>query len=321
MPLRFGREKRAQPDPVDTRQGNSGGVLVALITPRRTVEIEADLAALFDLIDFVTQRGAAGIVLYGSTGEFLHYSLDERARVTNLCVKRSRVPLFVNVTHSTFEGTVYLAEAAAAANAAGLLAMPPYFFQYGPEDIETYYLALAGIASRLAPLYLYNIPFFTSPIPAGLSARLLGTGLFAGIKDSSGEWDYFETLSATRRERDFALYVGNDKIFARARQAGAAGVVSGIASAFPELLVAIDKAAVAGDAGRVSMLDVRLQEFIGRLDGLPAPVVIREAAALRGIRPGPHAAPLGEIALKRLYDFREWFPAWLNATLKECQGG
>lgn len=309
--MRFGRAKPTQFTPAN-------GVFAAAITPRRSDEIEADIAALFELLDFLSQREVRGVVLYGSTGEFVHYTLAERARVTGLAVKRSRVPIFVNVSHSTLEGTLFLAEAAASAGVAGMFATPPHYFRYADEDVEAYFLALAGATAKLAPLYLYNIPLFTSAISPSTAARLLKTGLFAGIKDSSGDWAGFESLAAARAECTFELYVGNDRIFARSRQAGADGVVSGVASALPELLVAMDRAIMAAQSERVEGLNARLEEFIKRAGQLPGPVGIREAVGLRGINPGPHAAPLGETGQRTLLEFREWFKGWLPTVLQEC---
>jgi 4-hydroxy-tetrahydrodipicolinate synthase len=310
--MRFRREK---PVPVKP----SSRVFAAVITPRRAGEIEADLAGLFDLLDFVAARGSGGIALYGSTGEFVHYSLDERARVAGLCVKRSRVPVLVNVSHSTFEGTVFLAEAAADAGASGLLVMPPYYYRYDQEEIEAYYMAVGGAAAKLGPLYLYNIPVFSSPIRATTSVRLLQTGMFAGIKDSSGDPTDFETLSNARTKHPFELFTGSDRIYRQALRAGAAGIVSGVACAVPELIVAIDAAATRADEAKVDALNAHLQEFIDWIDPLPAPVGIRDAAAARGLKPGPHATPLGETALKHLFDFREWFTGWLPRVLEECR--
>jgi 4-hydroxy-tetrahydrodipicolinate synthase len=289
------------------------------MTPRRAREIEADLAALFEILDFVAARGAGGIALYGSTGEFVHYSLEERARVTGLCVKRSRVPVLVNVSHSTFQGTVFLAESAADAGASGMLVMPPYYYRYDQEEIEAYFTAIGGGAAKLGPLYLYNIPAFSSPIRAETAVRLLQTGMFAGIKDSSGELETFATLARAREHHPFELFLGNDRIYAQALRAGASGVISGVACAVPELIVAMEAASARADCAKVEALDARLQEFIDRIDPLPAPVGIREAADARGLRAGPHAMPLGETALKTLYDFREWLGAWLPGVLEECR--
>jgi 4-hydroxy-tetrahydrodipicolinate synthase len=310
--MRFRREKPVLPKP-------SSRVFAAVITPRRAGSIEADVASLFDLLDFVASRGAGGIALYGSTGEFVHYSLDERARVAGLCVKRSRVPVLVNVSHSTFEGTLFMTEAAADAGAAGMLIMPPYHYLYDQEEIEAYYMAVGAAMARLGPLYLYNIPVFSSPILASTAVRLLQTGMFAGIKDSSGDRADFETLAHARTTHPFELFTGNDRIYTQALRAGAAGIISGVASAVPELLVAIDAAAISTGDARVDALNARLQEFIDRIEPLPVPVGIREAAGARGLKPGPHATPLGETALKRLVDFRQWFTAWLPGVLEECR--
>ncbi len=301
--MRFRRDKLREPKAVS-------GVVAAAITPRRAGSIEADIGALFELCDFLAVRGVAGIALYGSTGEFTHYTLDERERVASLCIKRSRVPVLVNVSHSTLEGTLVLAEAAAGAGAAGMLVMPPYYFRYEQEDIEAFYLAVGEAASKWAPLYLYNIPRFASPIEARTSVRLLETGMFAGIKDSGGEWADFQILAAARVLHPFDLFIGSDLIYTRARQVGVTGIISGIACALPELLVAVEKD---------SRLDSRLQEFIVRIESLPAPVGIREAVGLRGIAPGPHAAPLGETGRKALAEFREWFQGWLAVVLEECR--
>jgi dihydrodipicolinate synthase/N-acetylneuraminate lyase len=114
---------------------------------------------------------------------------------------------------------------------------------------------------------------------------------------------------------------GQDALYAQARLAGADGVVSGIASAIPELHVALDRALLAGQVERAGQLDRRLQEFVAWIGEFPAPVAIREAAAVRGMRPGPPAAPSGPEAGRKLAEFAEWFRAWLPEMLSECDGG
>ncbi len=294
------------------------GVNVAAITPRRQGP-EVDLAATFELIDLLCASGVHGVALMGSTGEFLHFEVEERMRLVELGVKRSRVPVQVGVAHSTFDGAVALGRAAADAGAAALLIMPPYFFRYGQEEIREFYLAFARELKDAAPLVLYNIPVFSSAIEPSTAVDLLSTGLFAGIKDSSGIWDDFLFLKTAREKQRFALLVGNDRIYARAREAGADGVISGCACAVPELLLAIDRAIQAGTAEAVARLDARLKEFISWIERFPAPLGVREAVRLRGITTGPDAAPLGSNARARLAEFGEWFRAWLPAIQKECQ--
>src|SRR3954447_17246107 len=116
------------------------GVYAAAVTPRRLGQQDINLGVMWDLIDFLTERKVDGIVLMGSTGEFVHYSNSERMRMMGLAPKRSRVPVVINVSHSTLDGAVELAQASAASGAAGVLLMPPYFFRYSDDAVRTFIL-------------------------------------------------------------------------------------------------------------------------------------------------------------------------------------
>jgi 4-hydroxy-tetrahydrodipicolinate synthase len=286
------------------------GVNVAAITARREGP-ELDLAATFELLDYLSASGVNAIALLGSTGEFLHFEIAERIRLLTLAVKRSRVPIIAGVAHSSLDGAVALGRAAVDAGAATLLLMPPYFFRYSQEDVKEFFLRFAGAFRESVPILLYNIPFFTTEIACQTALDLLATGLFAGIKDSSGDWECFTRLKTARDQRGFTLLVGNDVIFTRARLAGADGVVSGCACAVPELMLGLDRAILSGAEQKRQQLEARLQEFISWLDRFPAPVGVREAVALRGLKVGPHSAPLGPRARQQLAEFRDWFKGWL----------
>jgi len=301
------------------RAGSIGGVNVAAVTPRRPANPGVDLAAAFELIDFLSGTGVRAIALLGSTGEFLHFDLEERTRLVELVVKRSRVPVIAAVAHSTLDGALLLGREAAYFGAAALLLMPPYFFHYRAEDIREFYLRFASEIKEAAPVFLYNIPFFTTEITCDTAIELLSTGLFAGIKDSSGRWENFVRLKAARDRTPFTLLIGNDILFTPARMAGADGVVSGVACAAPELMLALDRAIQCGAAEKRNRLDARLHEFISWIDRFPTPVGIREAATVRGLNIGPPAVPLGREGEQALAEFREWFKGWLEAVRKECQ--
>jgi dihydrodipicolinate synthase/N-acetylneuraminate lyase len=84
-------------------------------------------------------------------------------------------------------------------------------------------------------------------------------------------------------------------------------------------MLALDRAIVTGDSGTAGRLDARLHELLDWIDLLPAPVGIREATALRGVKVGPHATPLGPEGQRKLAEFREWFQGWLPAVKQECE--
>ncbi len=294
------------------------GVYAAAITPRRVGQQEIDSGALWDLIDFLGAHKVNGIVLMGSTGEFVHYSIEDRARIVGLAVKRSRVPILVNVAHSTLSGAVELAESAASCGAAGLLLMPPYYFRYSQPEILGFCLRFAQEFSRQIPVLLYNIPLFCDPFTADTTIQLLQSGKFAGVKDSSGDWDNFTALKALHDAQPFTLLTGNDSLFSRGRAAGANGGISGVACAVPELMVALDRAVVKGESDLITRLGLRVDQFIRWLQFFPVPVGIKEAAAIRGIRFGAHAVPLTIEETEKLREFQDWFRAWLLEVQREC---
>jgi len=294
-----------------------GGVFAAAVTPHRLEGHEADIGDMLELVDFLARSGVQGTVVLGSTGEFLHVKPSERARVVQFAVKRSRVPIIAGVSHSTLDGSLELASEAITSGAAALLVMPPYFFRYDQADIAEFYRRFSvEIGKTSVPMLLYNIPQFTSGIAFETARELIDSGRYAGIKDSSGDWDYFERLAGLRAEREFTLFVGNDSIFPQARQAGADGVVSGCACAIPELLVKLDAAITGGDASRTAMLTELLNEFIAWTDRFPTPVAIKVATAARGLKVGPLAVPLGPEKCQALDDFQAWFKNWFPAILK-----
>lgn len=293
------------------------GVYAALATPRRPESVEADAAVLLDYLDTVVGSGVDGIVLFGSTGEFVHFDVAERMRVLTLAIRRSRVPVLVNVSHSTLAGALDLAENAIDAEAAGVLLMPPYFYNYSDAQLLEFYQQFIRATGGKTRVYLYNLPSFTNAISGSLAVRLLGSGAFAGIKDSSGDWHLFETLRDLRARVPFTFLVGSESLYLRCRVAGADGIVSGIAAALPELLVAIDRAIRAHDGERANRLNARLQEFIGWVEKFPATVAIKQAAVARGWKLNHFPFSFDDDTQAGLAGFHHWLRDWLPAVLRE----
>lgn len=294
------------------------GVFAAAIAPRRAQEHSIDLGATLELIDFLAERGVSGIALLGSTGEFVHFALDDRRHMVNFAAKRSRVPLLVNVSHSTLDGAVELGREATSAGVAGLLLMPPYYFRFSQPEIRSFFQAFCDAVDDTAPIYLYNIPAFTNDIGIEIAIELLASGRFAGIKDSSGSLDYFSALHEQAARTPFTLLAGMDRLYVQERRMGAHGTVSGVATALPELMVALDQAILAGEQQRVQRFELRLAEFLAWAGEFPWPAAAKEAAKQRKLKSGALATPLSEEKERKLAEFAAWFRNWLPDVLREC---
>jgi len=285
------------------------GVVAACLSPRRSGEPNVDLAALLEIIDFLCAAHVDGIVLFGSTGEFVHFEAADRARALSLAVRRSHCPVYANVSHANLDAALALTDEAASAGAAGVLLMPPVYFRYDQETVCQYFLDFLRAAGALLDAYLYNIPQFATPIALDTAVALIGSG-YCGIKDSSGDAEYFHRLVEACGSSGACLVTGSELLYGQFRAVGATGVVSGIASAVPELVVAYDRALAAADQTAASRLRACIAEFIAWFEEFPTPMIVREAAKLRGLPAGDPAAPLGPALSVRLEEFRAWFPAW-----------
>jgi dihydrodipicolinate synthase/N-acetylneuraminate lyase len=292
-----------------TRQLELRGVFASAITPRRKGSQDADFSAALDLLDFLANGGVQAVCVFGATGEFIDYGFSERQRIVYLGVKRSRVPLIAGVSHSTISGALQLADEAVHAGADGLILMPPFFYPYSQCEIEAFYRQFARETGDAVPILLHNLPQTTSKLQIDTVRKLLDSGRFAGIKDSSGDWEYFEQLLALKRERPFALFNGADSTAARALREGADGIISASACAVPELLTAL-----AHQGG--NDLNDRLMEFVAWVNRFPFPVAIKRAVELRGQKAGPPLNPLAPENAQALDEFSKWFAAWLPLTIE-----
>jgi dihydrodipicolinate synthase/N-acetylneuraminate lyase len=288
------------------------GVFASAITPRRRDSQDPDFSGMLELLDFLAGGGVTGICLLEAAGEFLNFSFQERQRLVYLGVKRSRVPLIVGVSHSTLAGALQLGDEAIASGADALILMPPYFFRYSPREMEEFYLQFARETGDAVPILIHNFPQVTSRLELEQMRKLIDTGLFAGISDSSGDWPFFEQLLELRHTRPFTLFNGDDRTASRALRAGANGVISACACAVPELLAGLFRAISSNDHPHAETLDVRLLEFIEWAEKFPFPTAVKCALELRGQKSAPPLIPLAPETRQFLAEFSTWFTGWIR---------
>jgi dihydrodipicolinate synthase/N-acetylneuraminate lyase len=128
-------------------------------------------------------------------------------------------------------------------------------------------------------MILYSIPQFSGiPIAARLTETLADEPLVMGVKESSGLLP--SSLEVLQSPRGMRLYVGSDDMAATLLLAGAAGVISGTANAFPELLVAVRDAIRRGSG--VWEAQARLTRAIRTLIRYPVVANMKAVLAARG---------------------------------------
>ncbi len=265
------------------------GILVPLATPLRDRD-RLDEEGLERLVDHVLKGGVHGLFLLGTTGE--GPSLGHRLR--RELVRRvtaqvaGRVPVLVAVTDTAFVESVALARHAAECGADAVVAAPPYYFPEGQPELTEYLEHL--VAELPLPLVLYNMPVLTKVnFEPDTVRRALDEPRIIGMKDSSGDLEYFAAICAMARATrpDFRVWMGPEHLLPDALARGGHGGVCGGANVAPALFVDWYAALVEGDVARAAVLEERVRALgeIYRIGRHPSSVIkgIKCALSLLGI--------------------------------------
>lgn len=295
------------------------GIYAALVTARRQNGEGPDIPSTIRIARFARQHGCAGVAAMGATGEYLDYSTAQRIELVEALAAETDIPLIVNCSHTVLEDAVRMGKAAADAGAKALMIMPPPFFHHDAKQLKAFFAGFAGAMGERLPLLLYNLPAFTDWIPIEIAEELLGMKVYQGIKDSSGNREYFDRLLEAKRSSGCMVFVGNDVLYVHGHAMGADGGISGCAVAVPELMLPLRRAVLEGDHTRAAELSEHLAAFIGWLDKFPVPVGIREGLAERCMGVGPHAVPASPEMEVNLKAYREWFMPWVE-ELERMEG-
>lgn len=238
------------------------GIIPPLITPLKGRD-ELDHAGLERLLEHVIGGGVHGLFILGTTGEApsLGYRLRRELIATVCRLVNGRVPVLAGIADTAFVESVSLARTADDAGADALVLTTPYYFPAGQTELREYVNKL--VPELPLPLMLYNMPALTKVWFEWDTLRSLAANArIVGVKDSSGDMDYYARLCALRSERpDWRFFIGPEERMIESIALGGHGGVNGGANVFPELFVAAYQAAVKRDAVRCGELQRRIQDL------------------------------------------------------------
>lgn len=145
-----------------------------------------DTGHLKDVLSWFADQRAHGIVVNGTTGEWVAQSVDERRTVLETAREdvSAETPLLVGISSIRSDDSVVLGRHAAAAGADGaLLTIPPARWLHDDEIFDFY----AAMAQQIPlPLLVYNVPVVVGyDLPVELLARLLTIDGIVGVKDNT----------------------------------------------------------------------------------------------------------------------------------------
>jgi dihydrodipicolinate synthase/N-acetylneuraminate lyase len=259
------------------------GAVAAALTPLRQGGSELDEAAFRPYVDFLVAGGVDGLLALGTTGEGILFDLGERKRAAELFVAASagRLTVAVHCGAQTTADTAALAAHAAGAGADAVAVIaPPYFLLDEPALEE--HLAAAAAACAPLPFYVYEFQARSGyAVPVGVIERLRERAPnLRGLKVSDKPWEKVEPYLIEGLD----VFIGAESLVAEGLRHGAAGAVSGLAAAFPELVAELVREPTQERSDAAERLRAAVDRF-------PFQAALKVIVARRGVAMGSDVRP------------------------------
>ena len=264
-----------------------------------------DTAAFRELAQAIEPQ-VDGLLFYGSNGEGVHLTREERA--LGLAVQTPRKPAMVGLMEET------LAQAAIALNeaeslGARVLVTPPRYYEanLGHEGLLRYFNGIADMGR--AEVWLYHVPANTkAPLPLAVVAELAQHPNIGGLKDSSG--DLARMAFYTSQKLGLKLYTGHAPTFLGALGLGAHGGILAACNLAPKPYRMLLELWQAGQVAEAQALQAELEPF-GRVLAQGGFVLLKQALRHLGLPGGyprppyPSESPVWPSFQPLLEEFRE----------------
>jgi len=299
------------------------GVIVASVTPL-DADGRPDASSLTDHLQTLFRRGCDGALLFGTTGEGLSFTVEERRQTLDAVLHAGIAPhrLLVGTGALPLPDAIELTAHATSRGVGGVLVVPPFHFSNVTDEglYSTYDHIVQTVGSDALRLYFYHYPSLTGvPIPFPIIERLHERypEHIAGVKDSSDEWDHQDALCSSFP--DLQIFAGSERHLTPLLRAGGAGCIS----ATVNITAPLAQQAVRDwqNNAQVASAQSTLTELRSRLSQFPTIPALKQLLAWRHDHPHwarvrPPLAPLDEDEEERLASLHESIWSEVEGTLQ-----
>lgn len=209
------------------------GTGVAIVTPFKN-DSSIDFAALGRVVNHVISGGVNYIVALGTTGESVTLTKDEKKAVLSYVVETvdGRVPIVAGFGGNNTQDVINSIRHANLQGVDGILTVAPYYNKPNQRGLFQHFKAIATCSS--VPVILYNVPGRTASTILAETCLELAHECenIVGIKEASS--DITQVMKIVKgKPENFSVISGDDIMTLPFIAAGASGVISVLANAFP----------------------------------------------------------------------------------------
>jgi len=210
------------------------GTFAVMVTPFTSKE-KLDLEAYRRNIEFYIENDIHGVIVGGSTGEFVTLSLQEHKKIIETVVDQvnGRVPCIAGTAACSTKRVIELNQYAKDAGTDGAMIVPPYYSKLREKETYEHFKNVAEAVDDF-PIMLYNNPWVSKvDMQPTLVAKLAEIDNISYIKESSG--DITRILRILNLAKDkITVFCGSDNLALESFLMGAKGWVCVSANIFPK---------------------------------------------------------------------------------------
>ncbi|SOE92076.1 4-hydroxy-tetrahydrodipicolinate synthase [Burkholderia sp. D7] len=230
------------------------------VTPFTADGESIDEGALRRFLDWQIEAGSPGVIILGTTGEFLTINDEERTQYVEATVKHvaGRMDVLVGTMNASTSNAVRYTREAEALGVDGFMIAPPYYYTPTDDEIFEYYRAISEATSL--PIMLYNNPVTTNvDMSAKLVARLTrALDNVRYIKEASMDVGrVYDVIEAT--EGVMNVFAGERPV--ESFLLGAVGYVNPYANYIPEASTRLWNALVEGELEEAKTIQKMIASF------------------------------------------------------------
>lgn len=269
------------------------GSIVALVTPMFE-DGSIDYDSYRNLIEMHIAAGTNAIVAVGTTGESPTVDFPEHNELIRVAVEAAagRIPIIAGTGSNSTREAIELTEYAASVGAAASLQVVPYYNKPTQEGLYQHFKTIAETVDL--PMILYNVPGRTvADLKNDTILRLVEVPGIIGVKDATGDLARAaDLMSRLAKDKEFAIYSGNDDSALALMLMGGSGVISVTANVAPRLMSEMCELALQNDVMGARAINDRLMALHKELFCEPNPVAPKWALQRMGLIPGGIRLPL-----------------------------
>jgi 4-hydroxy-tetrahydrodipicolinate synthase len=216
-------------------------VLSPVLTPFKA-DGSPDTQKLLKQCQWLEANGV-GQAIFGTNSEANSMSDPQKMNTLTALIEGGLNPahMMPGTGATSIDGTVTMTRHAVQHHCAGVLMLPPFYYKDITDDGLFAYFSevIQKVGDPGLQIYIYNIPPVTK---INLSLFLLERlhkeypRTVVGMKDSSGDWAYTESVIKLLAPSGFRVYAGSEVFLMRALRAGGVGCISATANVNPRAI-------------------------------------------------------------------------------------